>query len=186
MSAPKLQEQSASKEGEIAALEREQAKLLAEVKHQLKTARQAGPVDDNARRKLEELEQLAQAIETRINQKANQQLRNHYFGERSTEPFKSYGSRLLRRLESHGIGRVPQRNGRSVYGSATVLFTIQADGTLEEVEVLKASAEDVGQFAVALLRELQPFEQFSTEMSTKIDRIVFAQELHFVRGDKPQ
>lgn len=168
-----------SEEAQIAALDKERARLLAEVKRELKALGPDPGAEDKQKREM--LEQLLDQIERRMSEEP----RTHYWGTRSTEPFASYGNQLLQRLESHGRGRAPKREGRSVYGTATVLFSVRADGMLEEADVTETSAEEIGRHAVALLRELQPFQRFSAEMATKADRIVFAQTFRFFREGGP-
>ena len=180
--APTLQHQTARDEEKISVLEEQQERLLAEVQGELKRLRQGGFRDDTEKKKREELEKRLQVIETRI----SQETRNHYWREgRSAEPFLSYGDRLFQRVEANGIGRPPLSKGKAIYGMALLLFTIRADGTLEEVDVVEASNEEIGWHAAILLRELEPFERFSAEMSSQADGIVFARHFRFVRGDRP-
>ncbi len=63
-----------------------------------------------------------------------------------------------------------------------ILVSILADGTLEEVRVLKTSGHDqLDKAALATIRQAAPFQPFNVEMRKAYDRLEFTRWWQFNR-----
>jgi hypothetical protein len=107
----------------------------------------------------------------------------HVSPNTTEEPFSSYYASFFKRLVAGGKANLPKVKGKSVYGGAVVVVTIVASGGVEKIEIVEASSPTIEKHTVALLKKLQPFEPFGTELRGKASRLVIVSHLNYIRAN---
>ncbi len=86
------------------------------------------------------------------------------------------------RAKCERIGRINYPAGQ-LEGEVLMLVSILADGTLEEVRVLKSSGHrELDKAALATVRQAAPFQAFHVEMRKEYDRLEFTRTWQFTKS----
>jgi protein TonB len=177
-------------------LKQQQSALLAQVKQQLSinSTRQSANTSeaaaiDQQRRQL--LDTLAE-IEQRINEQ-NARPRTRYVSPATREvSYALYHDHMRRLIEEHGTRFFPQIQGRKLYGSLTLMLTVNAQGRVIASQVLKSSGQpELDKLALALAENAGPFGTFSAEMKREFDQLAMVSRYTFkrnltVQADNPE
>lgn len=172
---------------ELIGREAEQARRLAEARRRLARMKrdlaQARNPDAAAK-----LEQGRAALEQQIRQieaQQRMQLPPRQVRGLPVAALKAYVARVRRGIEQQGDGQVPQEDGRPLYGSADIAFTLRADGTLAHLQVQRAVPRALGLQTALLLQQWAPFEPFPRNVAAKVERISFVRTFRFDSGGEP-
>lgn len=172
-------------------LKQQQSALLAQVKQQLSinSTRQSANASEAAateqqRRQL--LDTLAE-IEQRINEQ-NARPRTRYVSPSTREvSYALYHDHMRRLIEEHGTRFFPQTQGRKLYGSLTLVLTVNAQGRVIASQVLKSSGQpELDKLALALAENAGPFDPFTTEMKREFDQLAMVSRYTFKRNQTVQ
>ena len=177
-------------------LKQQQSALLAQVKQQLSinstrqsaNASEAAAVDQQRRQLLDTLAE----IEQRINEQ-NARPRTRYVSPSTREvSYALYHDHMRRLIEEHGTRFFPQIQGRKLYGSLTLMLTVNAQGRVIASQVLKSSGQpELDKLALALAENAGPFGTFSAEMKREFDQLAMVSRYTFkrnltVQADNPE
>ena len=150
----------------------EQSKLLTQLKDQLSQTPSFKDLVLEPRQELKRqalLKWLAQ-IDKRI-QEQNARPKKRYLSPSTKEVvYAEYYQEVKQKVESTGTQFFPTVNGKKLYGSLTMLMTINAKGDLVQSEVLKSSGSaDLDRRAIAIVQKSQPFSAFQPDLKKKAD-----------------
>ena len=177
-------------------LKQQQSALLAQVKQQLSinstrqsaNASEAAAIDQQRRQLLDTLAE----IEQRINEQ-NARPRTRYVSPATREvSYALYHDHMRRLIEEHGTRFFPQIQGRKLYGSLTLMLTVNAQGRVIASQVLKSSGQpELDKLALALAENAGPFGTFSAEMKREFDQLAMVSRYTFkrnltVQADNPE
>lgn len=177
-------------------LKQQQSALLAQVKQQLSinssqqsaNATEAAAIDQQRRQLLDTLAE----IEQRINEQ-NARPRTRYVSPSTREvSYALYHDHMRRLIEEHGTRFFPQIQGRKLYGSLTLVLTINAQGRVIASQVVKSSGQpELDKLALALAENAGPFGTFSAEMKREFDQLAMVSRYTFkrnltVQADNPE
>ena len=177
-------------------LKQQQSALLAQVKQQLSinstrqsaNASEAAAIDQQRRQLLDTLAE----IEQRINEQ-NARPRTRYVSPSTREvSYALYHDHMRRLIEEHGTRFFPQIQGRKLYGSLTLMLTVNAQGRVIASQVLKSSGQpELDKLALALAENAGPFGTFSAEMKREFDQLAMVSRYTFkrnltVQADNPE
>ena len=172
-------------------LKQQQAAMLAQVKQQLSmnrlkqeaTAAQAAERDQQQRQLLDTLAE----IEQRINEQ-NARPRTRYVSPSTREvSYALYHDRMRRLIEEHGTRYFPQVQGHKLYGSLTLVLTVNARGHVIASQILKSSGQaELDKQALALAENAGPFGPFTNEMKREFDQLAMVSRYTFKRNQTVQ
>lgn len=170
-------------------LQNQQSLLLQRVRAQILALNQAPEtstqtLDEKIRQeqKRMELSRMLARIEERI-QAENARPRKAYVSPSVREVvYASYYDAMRRKIEARGTSHFPESKGEKLYGSLTMMVTVNFDGQVLDAEIIKGSgnpALDVHAQEVA--RSAGPFGGFSPEMRKTLDQLVVVARFSFTR-----
>ena len=165
-------------------LKQEQSKLLTQLKDQLSQTPSLKELVLEPRQELKRqalLKWLAQ-IDQRI-QEQNARPRKRYLSPSTKEVvYAEYYQDVKQRVENTGTQFFPMANGKKLYGTLTMLMTINAKGEVVQSEVLKSSGSlDLDRRAIAIVQKSQPFEPFKPDLLKKADLLGVVSLFQFTR-----
>ncbi len=172
-------------------LKQQQSALLAQVKQQLSvnSSQSSAPSTeaaamDQQRRQL--LDTLAE-IEQRINEQ-NARPRTRYVSPSTREvSYALYHDHMRRLIEEHGTRYFPQSQGRKLYGSLTLVLTVNAQGRVIASQVVKSSGQpELDKLALSLAENAGPFGPFTAEMKREFDQLAMVSRYTFKRNQTVQ
>ena len=170
---------------ELIGREAEQARRLAEARRRLERTKRDQARNPEAATKLAQgraaLEQQVRELEAQ----QRLQLPARQVRGLPVAALKAYVARVRRGIEQQGDGQVPQEEGRPLYGSADIAFTLRADGTLAHLQVQRAVPRALGLQMALLLQQWAPFEPFPRNVAAKVERISFVRSFRFDAGGEP-
>jgi len=177
-------------EKKIETLQNEQVRLIEQLKQELSqlsnqalNATQNGQSDAVIERKLQLSSQLAQI------EKQTQALqggpKKRFIGPATKEvSFARYYDKMRRTIELTGTENFPQAGGEKLYGSLTMVITLDAKGRVLETEIASASGKPLlDKRAQAIVRGASPFDAFTPEMKRQADQLVVVSRFHFARDE---
>ena len=177
-------------------LKQQQSALLAQVKQQLSinstrqsaNASEAAAIDQQRRQLLDTLAEIEQRINVQ-----NARPRTRYVSPSTREvSYALYHDHMRRLIEEHGTRFFPQIQGRKLYGSLTLMLTVNAQGRVIASQVLKSSGQpELDKLALALAENAGPFGTFSAEMKREFDQLAMVSRYTFkrnltVQADNPE
>ena len=172
-------------------LKQQQSALLAQVKQQLSinstrqsaNASEAAAVDQQRRQLLDTLAE----IEQRINEQ-NARPRTRYVSPSTREvSYALYHDHMRRLIEEHGTRFFPQIQGRKLYGSLTLVLTVNAQGRVIASQVVKSSGQpELDKLALSLAENAGPFGPFTAEMKREFDQLAMVSRYTFKRNQTVQ
>jgi periplasmic protein TonB len=176
---------------QIDQLQETQQQLLAQLRRELALLPQPDPKRDagtpEARAQEEQRRQLVRTlaeIEKRINEENARPKKRWISPATREEVYAPYYDQLRRKIEDRGTRNFPEHNGRKLYGELTMNVTIDAEGRVVEIEIVRGSASAVlDRRALAIVRAAAPFGPFSSAMRSKADQLVITSRFRFTRDE---
>lgn len=175
----------------IEAMQEQQMVLLAQLRRQLAALPPPDPrqVSTNPEAQAREerrrqLIQLLAEIERRINEE-NARPKKRYISPATREAvYAVYYDNLRRKIEDLGTRRFPESGGQKLYGTLTMIVTVNHTGEVLETEVVQGSGNaTLDRRAQAIARQAGPFGAFSAEMRARADQIVVVSRFTFTRDE---
>jgi protein TonB len=176
---------------QIVQMKQQQTALLAQIKQQLavnaskpSSVSSALAEEDPQQRQL--LDMLAE-IEKRINEQ-NARPRTRYVSPSTREvSFAVYQSHMRRLIEERGTRFFPQANGQKLYGSLTLVVTVNARGQVISSQVLKSSGNTaLDRAALDIASHAGPFGAFTREMKLEFDQLALVSRYTFKNNQTVQ
>jgi periplasmic protein TonB len=176
---------------QIDQLQETQQQLLAQLRRELALLPQPDPKRDagtpDARAQDEQRRQLVRMlaeIEKRVNEENARPKKRWISPATREEVYAQYYDQLRRKIEDRGTRNFPEHNGRKLYGELTMNVTIDAEGRVVEVEIVRPSSSAVlDRRALAIVRAAAPFGPFTSAMRRKADQLVITSRFRFTRDD---
>jgi protein TonB len=176
---------------QVVQMKQQQTALLAQIKQQLavnaskpSSVSSALAEEDPQQRQL--LDMLAE-IEKRINEQ-NARPRTRYVSPSTREvSFAVYQSHMRRLIEERGTRFFPQANGQKLYGSLTLVVTVNARGQVISSQVLKSSGNTaLDRAALDIASRAGPFGEFTREMKLEFDQLALVSRYTFKNNQTVQ
>ncbi|MDH4479234.1 MAG: energy transducer TonB [Rhodoferax sp.] len=170
-------------------LQQQQTVLLNRVKQQLDDlakaqARSSNSPEERAEqeKKRREMVKLLAKIENRINAE-NARPRKRYLSPAVREAsYALYYDTMRQAIESRGTTYFPEKSGKKLYGSLTMVITVDHRGMVLEAEVAHASGNaDLDRRAQEIARKAGPFGPFTPEMRKTVDQLVVVSRFTFTK-----
>jgi len=93
-----------------------------------------------------------------------------------------YYDTMRQAIEAQGDAHFPEKGGQKLYGSLTMVLTVDARGVVLEAEVVKHSGNpDLDRRAQAIARTAGPFGPFTPEMRKTVDQLVLVSRFTFTK-----
>jgi protein TonB len=172
----------------IEALKERQNQVLAQVRKQLANMpppdlQAVNPSQESIEReeKRQALVKILAEIEKRINEE-NARPKKRYISPATREAvYAIYYDELRRKIEDRGTANFPEAAGRKLYGSLTMVITVNHTGAVLGTEVLQSSGnKTLDRRAQAIVQGLE-FGRFSDAMRRQADQIVVVSRFRFTR-----
>jgi periplasmic protein TonB len=171
------------------AMQQQQTMLLAQVTQQLATMpppdpKQASNSPEAAAQeeKRRQLLNLLAEIERRINQENARPKRRYISPSTREEVYAVYYDNLRRRVEDRGTENFPESGGKKLYGTLTMIVTVNFDGQVLATQIAESSGNrTLDRRAEAIVRSAGPFGPFSDAMRGKVDQLVVVSRFKFTR-----
>jgi len=170
-------------------LQRQQNLLLTRVKEQLaalseaqsKSAQSPQEKAEQEKKRRAIVKQLAK-IEKLVNI-ANARPRKKHFSPAVREvSYAAYYENMRLAIEARGAAHFPEKAGTKLYGSLTMLITVDQKGVVLDAEIERSSGNsDLDRRAREIARTAGPFGSFTDEMRKKYDQFEVATQFTFTR-----
>lgn len=170
-------------------LQQQQNLLLERVKQQLAALTEAQNRSSNTpqeraeqEKKRREMVKLLAKIENRINAE-NARPRKRYLSPAVKEAsYALYYDAMRQSIEARGTANFPEKNRQKLYGSLTMVITVDHRGVVLDAEVAKASGNpDLDRRAQEIARKAGPFGAFTAEMRKTVDQLVVVSRFTFTQ-----
>lgn len=172
-------------------LQAEQTQILLQLKKQL--ALMPAPDPNNApsspeakaqEEKRRQLSKLLGEIERRITQENERPKKRYISPSTREEVYAIYYDQLRQKIEAKGTVNFPEAAGKKLYGSLTMILTVNHDGIILATEVIQGSGSlTLDRRAQAIANNAGPFGAFSPAMRKKADQIVLVSRFKFTRDE---
>lgn len=172
-------------------LQAEQTQILLQLKKQL--ALMPAPDPNNApsspeakaqEEKRRQLSKLLGEIERRITQENERPKKRYISPSTREEVYAIYYDQLRQKIETKGTVNFPEAAGKKLYGSLTMILTVNHDGNILATEVIQGSGSlTLDRRAQAIANNAGPFGAFSPAMRKKADQIVLVSRFKFTRDE---
>lgn len=176
---------------QVVQMKQQQTALLAQIKQQLalnasKPSSVSSALAEQDPQQKQLLDMLAE-IEKRINEQ-NARPRTRYVSPSTREvSFAVYQSHMRRLIEERGTRFFPQANGQKLYGSLTLVVTVNARGQVISSQVLKSSGNAaLDQAALDIASQSGPFGAFTREMKLEFDQLALVSRYTFKNNQTVQ
>jgi protein TonB len=176
---------------QIVQMKQQQTALLAQIKQQLavnaskpSSVSSALAEEDPQQRQL--LDMLAE-IEKRINEQ-NARPRTRYVSPATREvSFAMYQHHMRRLIEERGTRFFPQSRGEKLYGSLTMVLTVNAEGRVLSTQILTSSGiAALDRAALDIAAAAGPYGVFTREMKQEFDQLAMVSRYTFKRNQTVQ
>ena len=170
-------------------LQQQQNLLLNRVKQQLAALTEAQNRSSNSpqeraeqEKKRREMLKLLAKIENRINAE-NARPRKRFLSPAVKEAsYALYYDAMRQAIEARGTAHFPEKGGQKLYGSLTMVITVDHRGTVLDAEVVKASGKpDLDRRAQEIARKAGPFGAFTADMRKTVDQLVVVSRFTFTQ-----
>lgn len=178
-------------EKKIEALKSEQVRLIQNLKKELfelnsqmpQTTRGSSESESLIERQKQLSKQLAQIEKQSQSLQAGSKKR--YIGPATQESsFARYYDKMRRTIETTGTENFPKAGGEKLYGSLTMVITLNAKGQVLQTEIAKGSGRPLlDQRAVAIVQGASPFDSFTSDMKRQADQLVVVTRFNFARDE---
>lgn len=172
-------------------LQQQQNLLLSRVKEQITALSDLQASSANTPQEKEALEvkrrqmvKLLATIEKRINAE-NARPRKRYVSPAVREAvYAAYYDTMRRAIEERGTAHFPEKNGKKLYGTLTMIVTVNHTGEVLEAEVVRSSGNAaLDGVARDIARAAGPFGRFSQAMRKTVDQLVVVSQFTFTRDE---
>jgi protein TonB len=131
-----------------------------------------------------QLVKLLAEIERRINEENARPKKRYISPATREEVYAIYYDGLRRKIEDRGTQNFPELAGKKLYGTLTMIVTVNYDGKVLDTEVVETSGNlTLDRRAQAIARAAEPFGRFSDAMRRKADQIVVVSRFRFTREE---
>lgn len=170
-------------------LQQQQNLLLTRVKEQLAALTDAQSKSAQSPRekaeqekKRREMVKLLAKIEKQVND-ANARPRKRFVSPAVREvSYAVYYDSMRQAIEARGTAHFPEKGGEKLYGSLTMVITVDHKGTVLDAEVAKSSGNsDLDRRAQEIARKAGPFGLFTPEMRKTVDQLVVVSRFTFTQ-----
>jgi len=175
----------------LESLQQQQTQLLAHLRKQLASlpppdltqpANHPAQAEREERRK--QLIKILAEIEKRINEENARPKKRYISPATREEVYAVYYDELRRKIEDKGTVNFPEQAGKKLYGTLTMIVTVNFDGRILATEVVETSGNlTLDRRAQSIVRGTGPFGRFSDAMRRKADQIVVVSRFKFTRDD---
>ncbi|MBA4260807.1 MAG: energy transducer TonB [Comamonadaceae bacterium] len=122
-------------------------------------------------------------IEKRINEENARPKKRYISPATREEVYAIYYDALRRKIEDRGTTNFPEAAGRKLYGSLTMVITVNHNGTVLGTEVVQSSGNNtLDRRAQAIVLGLE-FGRFNEAMRRQADQIVVVSRFRFTREE---
>ena len=179
---------------QIDEMQHQQNLLLDQVRSQLATMSAPDPsapakeADEQLREeKRQQLFKLLAEIERRVAEE-NARPKKRFISPATREVvYALYYDELRRKIENQGTNNFPEVGGKKLYGSLTMMMTVNNDGRVLAVDVAESSGNPtLDRRAMAIARSAGPFNGFEPAMRKRADQIVVVSRFTFTRDQTLQ
>lgn len=175
----------------IEQLQETQQQLLAQIRRELALLPMPDPQRDQGHpeeraqeERRRQLIQLLAEIEKRINEENARPKKRYISPATREEVYALYYDHLRRKIEQRGTRNFPENQGHKLYGELTMNVTVDAQGRVIEIEVVRPSNSKVlDRRAVAIVRAAAPFGPFTAAMRRRADQLVITSRFKFTREE---
>jgi periplasmic protein TonB len=175
----------------IDTLQEQQAQILLQLKKQLAlmpppdpNAAPSNPEAKAQEEKRRQLSKLLGEIERRITQENERPKKRYISPSTREEVYAVYYDQLRQKIETKGTVNFPEAAGKKIYGSLTIILTVNHDGNILATEIIEGSGNlTLDRRAMAIANSAGPFGAFSAAMRKKADQIVLVSRFKFTRED---
>ena len=175
----------------IEQLQETQQQLLAQIRRELALLPMPDPQRDQGHpeeqaqeERRRQLIQLLAEIEKRINEENARPKKRYISPATREEVYALYYDHLRRKIEQRGTRNFPENQGHKLYGELTMNVTVDAQGRVIEIEVVRPSKSNVlDRRAVAIVRAAAPFGPFTAAMRRRADQLVITSRFKFTREE---
>jgi protein TonB len=173
----------------IEQLQETQQQLLAQIRRELAVLPmpdlqrdQGNPQEQAQEERRRQLIQLLAEIEKRINEENARPKKRYISPATREEVYAIYYDHLRRKIEQRGTRDFPESQGRKLYGELTMNVTVDAEGRVLEIEVVRPSTSKVlDRRALAIVRAAAPFGPFTSRR--RADQLVITSRFKFTREE---
>ncbi|MSQ56349.1 MAG: TonB family protein [Limnohabitans sp.] len=177
-------EQDSRLREQVVQMQKQQEKLLAQVKDLLATlpVTQPDPNQPESKNQRQQLIQMLAEIEQRI-QEQNAKPRKLYISPSTREViYAQYYDAMRKKIEAKGTLYFPEKDGKKLYGALTMIITINSGGLVIVAEVAQSSGHpDLDRRAQAIATSAGPFGAFTSDIRKQIDQLALVTRFHFTR-----
>lgn len=133
-------------------------------------------------KKRREMVKLLAKIEKRINAE-NARPRKRYVSPAVREvSYAVYYDTMRQAIEERGTAHFPEKGGQKLYGSLTMVITVDNTGLVLEAEIAKSSGNgDLDRRAQEIARKAGPFGAFTPDMRKTVDQLVVVSRFTFTQ-----
>ena len=178
-------------EKKIEALKSEQVRLIQQLKRELFELSNHPPGSTQAATDSESLLERQKQLSNQLAQieKQSEALqggnKKRFIGPATQESvFARYYDKMRRTIETTGTENFPQAGGEKLYGSLTMVITLNASGKVIQTEIAQGSGRAIlDQRALAIVQGASPFDSFSADMKRQADQLVVVTRFNFARDE---
>jgi periplasmic protein TonB len=175
----------------VDSLQEQQMQLLLQLKKQLammpvpdKNSAASSPEMQAQEEKRRQLSKLLGEIEKRITQENERPKKRYISPATREEVYAIYYDQLRQKIEAKGTVNFPEAAGKKLYGTLTMILTVNYDGQILATEVIQSSGSlTLDRRAQAIANSAGPFGVFSPAMRKKADQIVLVSRFKFTKDE---
>lgn len=182
-------EQDSNLREQVVQMQKQQEKLLTQVKELLANmpVTQPEPNRPESKNQRQQFIQMLAEIEQRI-QEQNAKPRKLYISPSTRAViYAQYYDIMRKKIEDKGTLYFPEIDGKKLYGTLTMIITINSGGLVIAVEVAQSSGQpDLDRRAQAIATSAGPFGAFTSDMRKQIDQLALVTRFNFTRDGSMQ
>lgn len=182
-------EQDSNLREQVVQMQKQQEKLLTQVKELLANmpVTQPEPNQPESKNQRQQFIQMLAEIEQRI-QEQNAKPRKLYISPSTRAViYAQYYDIMRKKIEDKGTLYFPEIDGKKLYGTLTMIITINSGGKVIAVEVAQSSGQpDLDRRAQAIATSAGPFGAFTSDMRKQIDQLALVTRFNFTRDGSLQ
>ena len=167
-------EQDSNLREQVVQMQKQQEKLLTQVKELLANmpVTQPEPNQPESKNQRQQFIQMLAEIEQRI-QEQNAKPRKLYISPSTRAViYAQYYDIMRKKIEDKGTLYFPEIDGKKLYGTLTMIITINSGGLVIAVEVAQSSGQpELDRRAQAIATSAGPFGAFTSDMRKQIDQL---------------
>ena len=182
-------EQDSNLREQVVQMQKQQEKLLTQVKELLANmpVTQPEPNRPESKNQRQQFIQMLAEIEQRI-QEQNAKPRKLYISPSTRAViYAQYYDIMRKKIEDKGTLYFPEIDGKKLYGTLTMIITINSGGLVIAVEVAQSSGQpELDRRAQAIATSAGPFGAFTSDMRKQIDQLALVTRFNFTRDGSLQ